>query len=182
MLELFATRGYRQTSVSAICAKARVSRKNFYEEFGDREAALKCIYDSVQATSRRAVLEEITNYSSGTGGAPSPQGLIRAALSGYVGALLSDPQGVRVAFVEVIGVSAELENHRMQTRREWSDLTEGALAAVGGSPMRPWVFSAFIPSVNEFLMAWWQQSGDHSDREDLVEVLTSVLTHLLRER
>ncbi|RDB48183.1 TetR/AcrR family transcriptional regulator, partial [Tsukamurella tyrosinosolvens] len=105
--------------------------------------------------------------------------LVASGLSAYIGAVLADPRGLRVAFVEVVGVSAELEAYRLANRDLWAQTIRSAAEAAGARPVAPWVHAAFIPSVNEFLMAWWQHGGDRSNPAELVRVLTSVLTNLL---
>jgi AcrR family transcriptional regulator len=179
-LELFASRGYRHTTVSAICERARVSRRHFYELFDDREAVLRYVYDLLQVRTRDALLAAIGEHVRGAAGSVDRRELVVAALQAYIGALLDDPRALRVGFVEVVGVSPELEQHRLGNRREWAQLLQGAAATAGAAPAIPWVYAAFIPSVNEFLMAWWLQADDHSDPGELVQVLTSVLTTLMQ--
>lgn len=181
-LDLFATKGYRHTTVSAICESARVSRRHFYEQFGDRESVLRDLYDTVQERTRDAVLEAIGTYTRAHASAPlDRRALIAAALTAYVAALVDDPRALRVAFVEVVGVSTEFEEHRLSSRREWAQLLQGAAAAAGAAPAAPWVYTGFIPTVNEFLMAWWQWAEGGTDPGDLVSVLTSVLTAMLTD-
>ncbi|CAM4048897.1 TetR/AcrR family transcriptional regulator [Tsukamurella strandjordii] len=179
-LELFASRGYRHTTVSAICERARVSRRHFYELFDDREAVLRHVYDQIQERTREAVLAAIGDHVRDAAGSADRSAIIVAALDAYIGALLDDPRSLRVGFVEVVGVSPEFEQHRLGNRREWAQLLQGAAATAGAPPTQPWMYTAFIPSVNEFLMAWWQHSDDHTDPHDLVQILSSVLTALIR--
>ncbi|WP_175400101.1 TetR/AcrR family transcriptional regulator [Tsukamurella pseudospumae] len=177
-LELFATAGYQQTTVAAICELARVSRRHFYEQFGDREALLRHLYDGVQARGRAAVAAALVDGASGAG-PEAVRDLVSRGLAAYIDAVLADPRGLRVAFVEVVSVSAELERFRMDNRAGWAAMVRAAAEEAGVHAAAPWAYAAFIPSVNEFLMAWWQHSDDHSDPAELVNVLTSVLTDLL---
>ncbi|WP_049825787.1 TetR/AcrR family transcriptional regulator [Tsukamurella paurometabola] len=180
-LDLFASRGYRHTTVSMICEHARVSRRHFYELFDDREAVLRHVYDLVQARTREAVLAAIGAHVREHGGRGDTTALVTAALDAYVAVLLEDPRGIRIGFVEVVGVSPDMEQHRLGNRREWAQLLQGAAVTAGAAHVPAWVYAAFIPSLNEFLMAWWQHSDDRSDPRELVQVLTAVLTTLMRQ-
>ncbi|CAM3777423.1 TetR/AcrR family transcriptional regulator [Tsukamurella ocularis] len=179
-LELFATVGYQQTTVADVCERAKVSRRHFYERFADREALLRHLYMGVHDRGRAAVAAALADGAptAGTGdGAVAT--LVASGLTAYIDAVLADPRGLRVAFVEVVGVSAELEACRLANRDQWAQTIRSAAEAAGARPVASWVHAAFIPSVNEFLMAWWQHAGDRSDPAELVQVLTSVLTNLL---
>ncbi|WP_158635141.1 TetR/AcrR family transcriptional regulator [Tsukamurella asaccharolytica] len=179
-LELFATVGYQRTTVADVCGRAKVSRRHFYELFADREALLRHLYTGVHDRGRVAVAEALADGAPAVGsgdGAIAP--LVASGLTAYIDSLLADPRGLRVVLVEVVGVSPELEAHRMATRDHWARTIRSAAEAAGARPVAPWVHAGFIPSVNEFLLAWWQHAGDRSDPAELVRVLTSVLTNLL---
>ncbi|MGX9295093.1 TetR/AcrR family transcriptional regulator [Tsukamurella paurometabola] len=179
-LELFATAGYQQTTVADVCERAKVSRRHFYEQFADREALLRHLYTAVHDRGRAAVAAALAEGApaAGTGdGAVAP--LVARGLTAYIEAILADPRGLRVALVEVVGVSAELEAYRLANRDQWARTIRAAAEAAGARPVAPWVHAAFIPSVNEFVLAWWQYAEDRSDPAELVRVLTSVLTNLL---
>lgn len=177
-LDLFATVGYQQTTVAAVCERAKVSRRHFYEQFSDREALLRHLYAGVQERGRAAVAGALAVGVTGAG-PDAVRDLVATGLTAYVDSVLADPRGLRVAFVEVVGVSAELERYRMDNRAGWAALVRAAAEEAGARAVSPWVYAAFIPSVNEFLMAWWQSAHDRSDPAELVRVLTSVLTDLL---
>src|SRR5581483_8896362 len=48
-LDLFAANGFAGTTIEALCAAAGVSTRNFYEEFGSREALVVALHDDVNA-------------------------------------------------------------------------------------------------------------------------------------
>lgn len=181
-LELFATVGYQQTTVADICERAKVSRRHFYEQFADREALLRHLHTGLQQRGRVAVetaLAQGVSQVRGLSTAEARRALVRAGVSAYIDAVLTDPRGLQVAFVEVVGVSPEMERYRLDNRAAWAALLRSAVESVGTRAVAPWVYAAFIPSVNEFLVAWWQRADDGADPAELVEVLSSVLTNLL---
>lgn len=53
--ELFGTEGYRNVTIERVCSQARLTARNFYEEFGGREALLLAIYDRTIGRSVEAV-------------------------------------------------------------------------------------------------------------------------------
>ncbi|BDH56252.1 TetR/AcrR family transcriptional regulator [Tsukamurella sp. PLM1] len=177
-LQLFATVGYQETTVAAVCELAKVSRRHFYEQFADREALLRHLYTQAQDRGRAAVADALAGGARGTG-PEAVRALVSAGVAAYIGTVLADPRTLRVAFVEVVGVSADLERFRLANRAEWAALVRAAAEDAGARATAPWVYAAFIPSVNEFLMAWWQNAPDRSDPAELVAVLTSVLADLL---
>jgi len=87
--------GYAAMTVSAVIARANVSRKTFYEQFADREhcflAAYELIVDRALAGLRAAYAID----------APWPERL-RAAIDWALHALAAHPSEARVAFVEVL--------------------------------------------------------------------------------
>ncbi|HMJ15220.1 MAG TPA: TetR/AcrR family transcriptional regulator, partial [Polyangiaceae bacterium] len=60
-LDLFGTIGYTQTSIERLCARAGVTTRHFYEEFGSRESLLKAVYDQVIGRTMIAVRAAIAN-------------------------------------------------------------------------------------------------------------------------
>ncbi|MCS3780712.1 TetR/AcrR family transcriptional regulator [Tsukamurella ocularis] len=181
-LDLFATAGYQQTTVADVCERAKVSRRHFYEQFADREALLRHLHTGLQQRGRVAVETALAEGMSRVGGLPTAEArraLVLAGVRAYIDAVLTDPRGLRVAFVEVVGVSPEMERYRLDNRAGWAALVRSAVEAVGSRAVAPWVYAAFIPSVNEFLLAWWQRADEGANPAELVDVLSSVLTNLL---
>jgi len=88
--------GYAAMTVSAVIARANVSRKTFYEQFADREHCFLAAYELVVA---RALAGMQAAYEVD---APWPERL-QAALRWSLQALAAHPFEARVAFVEVLG-------------------------------------------------------------------------------
>ncbi|KUJ70234.1 TetR family transcriptional regulator [Streptomyces albus subsp. albus] len=109
--------GYRATSVTALCEAAGLSTRQFYEEFGSREEVLAALHLHVNDHAERAALEAL----AGARGLPLEQ-RAAAVFRAYASAATSDPRHIRIAFVEVIGVSPRLERQRLVRRARWVDL------------------------------------------------------------
>src|SRR5690606_14493431 len=119
-LELFGTRGYSATSIEKLCATASVSTRNFYEEFSGREELLVALHSDINERAS-AVLAAAYAEEPDAGLAARVERAVRA----FVTVTASDPRWARIAFVEVIGVSAGLERHRLRWRSRWEDALVG---------------------------------------------------------
>lgn len=88
--------GYAAMTVSAVLARASISRKTFYEQFADREHCFLAAYEHVleRADAGLRAAYEID--------APWPERL-RGALTWALDALAAHEPEARVAFVEVLG-------------------------------------------------------------------------------
>ncbi|WP_037164223.1 TetR/AcrR family transcriptional regulator [Rhodococcoides fascians] len=116
---VFSTTGYAQSSVPQICAEARLSSRQFYADFSSREALLREAYDQVNEAARAAV----TAAAAASVSEPF-QARVRVLVRAYLESVLSDPRRPRLAFVEVIGVSPEMEEHRKVQISAWIDVLQ----------------------------------------------------------
>ncbi|THA73260.1 TetR/AcrR family transcriptional regulator [Streptomyces sp. A0642] len=113
---LFAVYGYARTTVEDLCAAAHVEVRDFYREFESREALLVDLYDEVATRGMRASEAELT--AEGMETCPTEERVHRL-FDAYVRAVTRDPQEARVAFVEVLGVSREMDDHLTMWRSVW---------------------------------------------------------------
>src|SRR4051812_10645208 len=106
-LDAYGTRGYRATTIEALCTAAGVSTRNFYEEFPTREALLIALHDDVNARAFDAVMAAMADVDPGDVGARA-----RTATRAYFEVMTSDRRWARITLVESIGVSPEAEAAR----------------------------------------------------------------------
>ncbi|HEY1687661.1 MAG TPA: TetR/AcrR family transcriptional regulator [Solirubrobacteraceae bacterium] len=105
---LLAEQGHRACSVAAICARAGVSRRTYYEVFDNRDACLTAILVDAEARARRAI-----------GEAHSADGSWRERIRGWLWAILcladGEPALARVCLVELqhAGETVGAERARM---------------------------------------------------------------------
>lgn len=119
-LELFGTRGYAKTSIELLCQTAGIGTNSFYELFANKEAVLVGLYDQISKVLLDALADEYLAHQH------DPD-LIWALVSRFVHETVDDPRVARVAFIESAGVSAQVEEHRRQTRNDFID----GLQAIG---------------------------------------------------
>ena len=170
--ELFTTRGYASTSIERLCATTRVSIRAFYEEFENREALLIALHDGVAQAGLTAGLDVLADPATE---AADTRDRIAALSRAYVAAVTADPAATRIAFVEVIGVSSAVEEHRLLWRSLWTDfLTDEAERAVarGEAVARDYTLAmvALIGAINE-LVAHWARNHASLSRELLADEL-----------
>lgn len=132
-LELFGTRGYAATSIEALCSATRLNPRYFYESFATREALLQAVYDRHMAHLAATVRTALTDAPS------DPRGFCQVGLRAFVETQLADHRNARITYLEIVGVSLELERHRRAVLRGFATLVEqeaDRLAAAGAIPAR----------------------------------------------
>ncbi|MES9512731.1 TetR/AcrR family transcriptional regulator [Rhodococcus erythropolis] len=93
-LELFAAAGSRGATMTAICARAKLTERYFYESFSSRDELLKTILDGIADEVRDAGLTAL-RASDGT-----LEQRVRDAIASFVTLLTDDPRKGRVAMIE----------------------------------------------------------------------------------
>ncbi|MGW4479242.1 TetR/AcrR family transcriptional regulator [Rhodococcus triatomae] len=179
-LTVFADQSYVTSTITAICAEAGLSRRQFYEEFGGREEVLVALYDQIQQEAGAAIAAAYD--------ADEPD-LWRAAatvMTAYVTAIGTDTRRAKIAFVEIVGVSESVERHRLAQRQAWAVMFETLIAGLIGPDARPaggyeMAATAFIGAVNG-LVHQWSITEPRTPVTDLVEVLSTVLVALVTPR
>nr|WP_280220305.1 TetR/AcrR family transcriptional regulator [Nocardia neocaledoniensis] len=172
-LTVFAEKSYANSSLTDVCAAAGLSRRQFYEQFAGREELLVAVYDTVQGKARDAVVAALAAADT-----TDVRALIDAALRAYTTAITDDIRCAKVAFVEIVGVSPAVEEHRARVRDRWGEVVAGI---AGGrpdtrTPPGGWrvAMAAFIGAVNGAVHQW-----SHDDPRPPVEELVDVFTTLL---
>jgi AcrR family transcriptional regulator len=111
-LELLGTEGWQATTVTAVCERARLTPRYFYESFQDRDELLVAVFDGVMQDITQEVLAAAPRDAHET---------LRATIGAFVKVVTDDPRKGRVAFVEALGSEA-LMRRRLGTMRRYADL------------------------------------------------------------
>lgn len=176
-IAVFGSRTYRASTLADVCSHAKLSRRQFYEEFESREDLLTAAYTRIQDDARSAVLQAIDQAADA-----SMQDTIAEVMAAYVEAVAADPRRAQLAFVEVVGVSADLETRRRQQRLAWGKLLESAFRArLGDSYQPPGGYTlagqAFVGAVNNVAHEW-SLADPRPPRHELTALFTALLTPL----
>ncbi|TMR41630.1 TetR/AcrR family transcriptional regulator [Actinomadura geliboluensis] len=95
-LDLLGTEGLPATSVRAVCARAGLNPRYFYENFTDLDALLTEVYDRIVTEITEAAARGVTAAGSGAG----LRATVRSAAVEALAVGAADPRKVRVALIE----------------------------------------------------------------------------------
>lgn len=123
-LELFGTQGYASVSIDRLCSAAKVSTRHFYQLHSSKEDMLLDLYASLTTASLEDVVESLRRNEG-----ESISVRLREAVGAYLRPLLADPRKARIAFVEIVGVSARVEERRLGFRNGIIALVESETKA-----------------------------------------------------
>ncbi|WP_170201754.1 TetR/AcrR family transcriptional regulator [Actinocorallia herbida] len=116
-LDLLGTEGLRATTLRAVCARAGLNQRYFYESFADLDALLAAVYDGIAAESAQAATRAIL--------AAGPDADLRAVVRAGAEAVLelggADPRKARIVLVEAPS-SPVLRARSKAAQREWAEL------------------------------------------------------------
>lgn len=165
-LDLLGTDGRQATTVRAVCARAKLTPRYFYESFEDLDALLLAVFDEIGAELAQVVLEAVT---------PPPgdaRRTARAAIGAAVDLVTGDPRKGRVLFAEGIGSEA-LTRRRLATLRGFASMVAAqgrAFYGVGepGDPLVETTALMLVGGLAETFMAWLDGSLQ-SGREQLID-------------
>jgi AcrR family transcriptional regulator len=131
-VDAYGTRGYRGTTIEALCTAANVSTRNFYEEFANREALLIALHDDLNARAFEAVVAAMVDIDPDDIPARA-----RTATRAYLEVMTSDRRWARIALVESVGVSPEAEAARRGAIDRFVALIELEADRMAGSGVIP---------------------------------------------
>jgi AcrR family transcriptional regulator len=178
-LDLFAGQGYHATSIEEICAAAAISTRNFYEQVDGREGLLVLLHDIAMQRAQEAVLDALAR-------APQDDVLARvsAPLSAFVNAMTDDPRWARIAYVEVVGISPEVERRRHMWMNRFAKLmaAEGdAIAERGLAPRRDHelIAVALVGAIDRLIVHWQASTRRRVPARRLVEELARMVVATL---
>jgi AcrR family transcriptional regulator len=170
-LELMGTEGWSGTSVRAVCRKAGLTPRFFYESFEDLDALAVAVFDDIAVTATAAILAAVRDAP------PEPAAQAHAAIATFVDELTKDPRRARVAFAEALGSEA-LARRRLQAMRAMATLiADHGRLAYDAPPEADTLVeitaSLLAGGIAELLIAWLDGSID-ATRDELVDDCTAL--------
>ncbi|MDQ2650529.1 MAG: TetR/AcrR family transcriptional regulator [Actinomycetota bacterium] len=109
--ELLGTDGASGTSVRAVCQRARLNPRYFYESFEDLDELIVAVYERLVTELATLVFNAVANAG------PEPRDQFRATLEATVGFVDEDRRRGRVLYVEALGNEA-LNRRRIETAHQ----------------------------------------------------------------
>jgi AcrR family transcriptional regulator len=166
-LELFGTEGYSTTTIEALCARAGLNPRYFYEQFASREQLLGAVY-------KRHVEQVLTVVGVGIEQAgPDAAARLRAGLTAFVESTLADERGARVNYFEMVGVSRELDTLRRRVLSDYAQLI--ATQAQGGvTGVDPRMAAVALVGATDGLIIDWLSGDRTSSSRSIVDTLVAI--------
>ena len=122
--------GYSRLTVAAVIARARVSRKTFYEAFGNRE---DCFLAALEDTLAQAEVLARDAYASAT----SWRSGMRAALAVLLGLMEEEPVLARLWILEAPAGGAAVWARRSRALDELAQAVDGGRGSIKGARQLP---------------------------------------------
>jgi AcrR family transcriptional regulator len=150
--DLLGTEGDAATTVRAVCQRARLNPRYFYESFADRDALLLAVYD--QQAMR---LGEIVVANVEAAGDDEPARL-RAGIETIARFVTDDPRRARVLYSEALGNEA-LNRRRLDAQHavvdflvQWDRERHGPPPT--GEQLPTVMASILVGGLGELMLAW----------------------------
>ncbi|MGH9113067.1 MAG: TetR/AcrR family transcriptional regulator [Acidimicrobiales bacterium] len=169
-LELFATKGYVNTSIEQICQTAFVGTKAFYELFDGKEACYLALLDELTQQMSDRVVAALDS-------APDDErGTARVLVAAFAHAVVDDPRVARSTFGQAGGISFAVEEKRRANRRWAAGFLESVWARFGLTSAADGsihvVAVGLVGGLFDLVIDWLHDAEDVSDIESLIDGLT----------
>jgi AcrR family transcriptional regulator len=161
-LELFAERGYEETSVGAIVARARMSKSAFYEHFTSKE---DCFREVLAAEGGALIRDVLTDAAAGH----DHHERLRLGITRFVRTCFERSPAARVLIVESVGLSASVDRVRQEVQGRLADaVAEEVRNARAHDPFYadkdPQVFGrAVVGAASDAVSFFLQHPGEDAD-------------------
>jgi AcrR family transcriptional regulator len=172
---LLGTAGWSGTSVRAVCQRAELNPRYFYESFDDLDALVLAVYDRVIEEMTASVLAAIDSSPD----APAEQ--LRAIVAATVAFMDDDRRRARIVYVEALGNEA-LNRRRIDTGHEIVAFVQAFGRERRGLPpvddhLGAVAASILVGGFSEVLVAWLEGRLPLS-REQLIDDATALFLAL----
>ncbi len=166
-LELFGTAGYSATTIEALCARAGLNPRYFYEQFAGREQLLGAVYERHVAQVLTIVREAIDRAGH------DRAARLEAGLQAFVEATLDDERGARVNYFEMIGVSRKLDELRRRVLGDYAQLIAAEAPDEVGA-VDPRMAAVALVGATDGLIIDWLSGERTRPREEIVTTLLAI--------
>lgn len=151
-LDLLGTAGFEQTTMTAVCARAKLTERYFYEHFSGRDQLLLAVVDQVADEARATVGAALASAPR------DPRAAATAMITAFVDFVTDDPRKGRAALVESAAADP-LRGRRHELLREFAHRLVAAAHALFGDdalpPPRDEINALlFVGGLAELLTAW----------------------------
>lgn len=167
--------GYAAATVRAICKRASLSERYFYESFESRESILNALYDSIVHAGRTRVLDAIAGVTAEELEAAEKDPnrihpIITAGTRAYSEFFTEEPYRANVVVIDATSVPANREGLSVGSSYSFSDLISELLTVLLGYE-HPLAKVCGIGMVGYFsrVLSWWFVEGQEQDASFLAD-------------
>ncbi len=163
--EAVAEQGFTTTTVADIIARARLSRRTFYEHFADKEECFLAAYDTVVEQLLAAVGQAFEQAE----GWPQK---VHDGLETFLAYLAAEPAFARMCIVEVVAAGPEARSRRDAAMRVFVDFLEPGRAEAPKDVVVPALAAdVIVGGIYEIIYSRLQRNA----ADELVEMLPQLL-------
>lgn len=171
-LDLFTSKGYKETSVLEVVEKARISKTTFYQHFSGKEELLVSLFQQLADE----IVEEIEKSIQ------SEQRMTHKAYAGihrYIEICTTQRKGSRLLLVSAVGVSQEVEMIRREAHQRLARLIFQTVQTtvpkeISEEEIRI-VSQAMIGAINEVVVQSLVESREAVNREQMAQTLNQIV-------
>lgn len=146
-LDLLGTEGSAAVSVRAVCRRAKLTERYFYESFADREELVLAVYESVGDKARKALVDAVT-------AAPSDErAKAKAAVHAFVELIVDDPRQGRVLLLAPLTDPA-LSERGVAMLPAFTELVRAQLSEKVGAQDRELTAIALVGALTNLFIAY----------------------------
>ncbi|MEV0094902.1 TetR/AcrR family transcriptional regulator [Streptomyces sp. NPDC050738] len=171
-LELFAARAFDDVTVADVCARAKVSKRYFYEHFADRESLLLVVHreqnEWLLAGVAAAAPQEPADLDA----------LMRPMMTALVHLLADHPDSARVIYINAPRMELRRRGLLRQDAEVFGRLIHRTVPAPADRMRHDRMLLGLVAGVTEVLIDWLEQ-GMTGDPDVLADHLTGFALALL---
>ena len=177
-LELFGTQGFRGATVRGICAAAGLTDRYFYESFASLEALLVAVHRHLMEGLDQRLRGVAAGSTAGISGAEVERHVTRGYEAWFD--VAREPRFARIVLVEILGVSAAVDELYEGSMSAFAELTisllEAAQPGLKLSKARRMLLGRALVGAALQVAKMWMTSGYRAPRRDVVRTCVLVAT------
>jgi AcrR family transcriptional regulator len=153
MADAVAHKGYADTTIADLAARARVSRRTFYEHFNSKEECLIALYEAASAQALSVLRGAIDP-------AHDPLTQAEQALRAYLANMASNPPLLKTLFIAILGLGSAGLQARRRVNQQLADLILALINRPGGTkrkPLPPALAMSIVGGINELVLQMIEQ-------------------------
>ncbi len=174
MAEAVAEKGYANTAVADVVARAGVSRKTFYEHFANKEACFLAAYDACVDALYGAVAER-----AGDDGERPLAEQVERLMAVYLDMLAADPEVAIAYLVAVYAAGPEALGRRREVLARFAELFATLHVRTGAAPLPGLRYEALAGAISTIVTVR-VATGEIAELPNLRDELVALVLDTLR--